>query len=401
MGHDVLDLVVFFFVPDVFLLRLAHDRAGHGMRKMLLEAGHDLEDLPGIASLCGDDINNLRSGICERAGFVEDKRVGLVEGFQISAALDDDAVGRTLAHGRQNGERCGKLQCAGVVNQQDGSCPAQVAGDEENNAGEGEREGDGHISKAFCFPLDAGFELFGLLDEADNLPDARLVAHAADADDNPAFLYDGAREDGGPFRTLHGKRFTGHGRLVDHGDAVFHDAVHGDCAAVAHDNEVAFGNLAEGHADFSSVVLQLPDIVHIESKALSKAFHGVPPGPVRERIAESKQEREHRDCTEVPHTQGSQNSRRVEDFHAEPAVQEGGKSFHQKRDCGAHTAYHPEEGRQKRPDDEVPDKLHKSVFRRFLHGQIAVFLGASALVHAYQKLKSALPAVLISVEEKN
>ena len=82
-------------------------------------------------------------------------------------------------------------------------------------------------------------------------------------------------------------------------------------------------------------------------------------------------------------------------------MQEGGKSFHQKRDCGAHTAYHPEEGRQKRPDDEVPDKLHKSVFRRFLHGQIAVFLGASALVHAYQKLKSALPAVLISVEEKN
>ena len=112
----------------------------------------------------------------------------------------------------------------------------------------------------------------------------------------------------------------------------------------------------------------------------------MPPGPVRERIAESKQEREHRDCTEVPHTQRSQNCRCVEDLHAEPAVQEGGKSFHQKRDCGAHTAYHSEERRQERPDNEVPDKLHEPIFRWFFHWQIVVFLGASALVHGYQKL---------------
>ena len=198
MGHDVLDLVVFFLVPDVFLLRLAHDRAGNGMRKVLLKAGHDLEDIPGIVSLCGDEIDNLRCGVCERACLVEDERVGFVEGFQISAALDDNAVSRAFAHGRQNGERRGKLQRAGVVNKEYGCCPAQIAGDEENNAGEGEREGDGHIGQAFCFSLDAGFELFGLLDEADDLPDTRLVTHAADADDNPAFLNDSAREDGGP-----------------------------------------------------------------------------------------------------------------------------------------------------------------------------------------------------------
>ena len=81
-------------------------------------------------------------------------------------------------HGGKHRQRGGKFQRARIVDEKDGSGAGGIAGDQPDKPGQQKAERHHRIGKPFGLALHSGLERFGILDEPDNLPEARAVAHA-------------------------------------------------------------------------------------------------------------------------------------------------------------------------------------------------------------------------------
>ena len=299
----------------------------------------------------GDDLHYMGAGVGEGARFVEDHGIGFGKGLQETAALDDHAVTRAFAHGGQHGQRGGKTQGAGVVHQQHGRRLHGVAGDEPHKARQGEGEGHGHVGHAFEFALDACLEGLGFFDEAHHLLEAGAVAHMGGADDEMSLLHHRARVDGSALAAGHAQGLAGHAGLVDHGLAVLDDTVHRDGAAVADHDQIAFTHIGERDAGLHTIG-QYPGGIHVERQALGQAVHGAAARPVFQGLAQSQQQGQHGDGTEVAPQQGNTDGRGIQYVDIELALEERGEALSQKGKGSHDTAGHTQLERQERTDEE-------------------------------------------------
>ena len=102
---QIFDLGVHFLVGEPALSGGAHDRVGHGMREMLLQAGGDAQHFGRAASAERNDSRDDRTGVGQRAAFVKHNRIRARDRFQKFAAFDRDMVSACLAHGGQHRQR--------------------------------------------------------------------------------------------------------------------------------------------------------------------------------------------------------------------------------------------------------------------------------------------------------
>ena len=321
------------------------------MGKVLLKAGRKAQDLVPLMTGGGDDLHHMGAGIGQGARLVEDHGIGFGKGLQEAAPLDDHAVARAFAHGGQHGQRGGKTQGAGVVHQQHGGRLHGVAGDEPHKARQREGEGHGHVGHAFELALDAGLEGLGLFDEAHHLLEAGAVAHVGGADDEVSLLHHRARVDGSALAAGHAQGLAGHAGLIDHGLAVFDDAVHRDGTAVADHDQIPFAHIRERHAGLHAIG-QYPDGIHIKGQALGQAVHGTAARPVFQGLAQPQQQGQHGDGTEVAPQQGDPDGRGIQHVHIELALEERGEALSQKGKGPHDAAGHAQLERQERTDEE-------------------------------------------------
>ena len=97
------------------------------MREMLLKTGRDAQHLVPVLAVEGHDLRNARARQGQRAGLIEDDRVGLTELFQEFSALDGDFPPSGLAHRGKDAQRHRKLQGAGEIDHQHRDCAGGIA----------------------------------------------------------------------------------------------------------------------------------------------------------------------------------------------------------------------------------------------------------------------------------
>ena len=149
--HQVLDLGMALAVLEPGLGSRIDHGARHRVRKMLLEAGREAQHLCAIPTVKRKHVRHLRGGSSQGARLVEDDGVGRGKGLKMLGSLDGEALARALAHGREHADGARKLERAGIVDHERGTCAHQAAGLEVDARGEQEvprHKGVGHMLAA-------------------------------------------------------------------------------------------------------------------------------------------------------------------------------------------------------------------------------------------------------------
>ncbi len=96
-------------------------------------------------------------------------------------------------------------------------------------------------------PLDGRLGTLRFLDDADNLCERRIFAHASGTEAEGAVLVHRAAHDLVAHLLFHRQAFAGQHRFVHRGSAVLDDAVHGNAFAGTHRDEVARRHVLDGN----------------------------------------------------------------------------------------------------------------------------------------------------------
>ena len=131
------------------LARLLHDGAGERMLGLRFHGSRRAEKLFCCHRAEGNDIGDLGRTLCDRAGFVENNGVDLVQKLQTFGALDEDALLGGFAgadHDRHG--RC-QTQRAGARDHEHGDADGErkthtLMPDEVPSKRRDERDGDDH-----------------------------------------------------------------------------------------------------------------------------------------------------------------------------------------------------------------------------------------------------------------
>src|SRR5271166_4354214 len=79
--------------------RLAPQSVGHRMLQTAFNGRSKADQMIALDTiLVADDVDDFRSALGERAGFVEDHRVNLGKALHVTAALDDDPIPCRVGH---------------------------------------------------------------------------------------------------------------------------------------------------------------------------------------------------------------------------------------------------------------------------------------------------------------
>ena len=320
VGHHILHLGVALLVVQALLLGGPGHRPGHAVGEVLLHAGGAAEQLVLPPAGEVDHPLHLGAGGGEGARLVKDDGVRLGKGLQMLAALDHDPVGGGLPHGGDDGDGGGQLDGAGVVHHQHRQGPGEAAGKQTHQQGPGEAEGHDGVGQPLGLALGPGLQGLGVLDEAHDLLDAALPGQGGDPDDQAALLQHGAGVDGGARPLVDGEGLTGHGRLVDHGVAVRHRAVHRDQGAGAHPDALPRGQRPHGHRLLGAVPVHPPHRVHVDSQALAQGGLGALAGVVLQQAGQPEQEHHRAGGGPLPLGDGPGDGGRVQHGHIQPAL---------------------------------------------------------------------------------
>ena len=327
---QIFDLGMHFLVGEPALSGGAHDRVGHGMREMLLQAGGDAQHFGLAASAERNDSRDDRTGVGQRAGFVKHNRIRARDRFQKFAAFDRDMVSACLAHGGQHRQRHSKLERAGEVHHQDGQRARDAARQQEAERAAGERIGDQAVGQAGGSAFRRGFEPFGLLDHGDDLVITAFARMLGDAQHAFA-LFDDRSGVNGRTRALgdrHG--FAGQGCLVNHDLALGDRSVNRDHAAHADRDAVARADLAEWDEGFGIAVLA-PNAVHAQRHAAGQVVDRLFVRPLLQQLAQLEQEHDRAGRAEVATGDRDADGKRVEQLNVHAAAQQAAQAAPQER----------------------------------------------------------------------
>ena len=272
MRHDVLHLGVALAVLQALIGGSAHDRAGHRVREVLLQARGEAKHLVLIPTVKGKHARHLRGGLGERARLVEHDDVGLRHGLEVLRALHREARLGRLAHGRQHGDGAGELERAGVVDHKGRRRLHQAARGKRHDARQQEVPRHDAVGKALHARLRAGLVGFGLLDQVDDGAQLRLAFVGLHLDDDLAVLHGRAGEHVVADGAFHGQRLAGERRLVHHGASAYHRAVNAHGHAGAHGDKLTCAQGAGGNLHLGVALHQLGGFRQIEQRVDERAL---------------------------------------------------------------------------------------------------------------------------------
>ena len=153
--------------------RRGHDRRGDHVMRGLLERGAEPQDLVGMFVGRNLDRQQARTAHRQRAGLVEQDRMGPRQRLERSSAFDQNAAPRSLRDTRNEGDRCRQDERAGRCRNQHGEASDNVTGEKPSNAGHGERERQEEQRVAIGEPHE---RRLGGLRSVDQSQDARVGA---------------------------------------------------------------------------------------------------------------------------------------------------------------------------------------------------------------------------------
>ena len=288
--HDILHAGVIFLVVQAAYARLLYDGIGQRVRIVLLEAGSQTQHIVLAAAAERNDLRHARLRIGQRARLIEHDRIRFGNGFEEAPALDGHVPGIALAHGRQHGDRHGKLQGAGEVHHQNGKRLGDIPGKQPHEGRSAERIGHEPVRQTGGAVLRRGFQLFGLLDHADDAVIAATAHGLFDRDEALALLHDRSGIGIAARLLAHGKRLARHGRLVHHGLAAGHAAVERDHVAGTDDDAVARVDVLHGDKQLLPVRAAHPRAVDVQRHGPRQIGDRLLVGPVLQNLAKVQHE---------------------------------------------------------------------------------------------------------------
>lgn len=235
----------------------ASDGGGEWMSAKFFSDGGHVEHLRFgvfVAELMGVCDFGLAEG--ERAGFVEDDGVKPGGGFEMLAALDEDAGTGGTSNGGHDGRRRGEDEGAGTGDDEDGDGAVGVVGERKNDTGKEKHDGDEPAGKAVESALDGCVALLGGFNESGNPGEGSVFADASGFDEERAGFGEGAYENFVAGMFFDGHAFAGNEGLIDGGFAGADNAVSGDAFAGTDEEEIAGFDFGSGNFDF---VVASPD----------------------------------------------------------------------------------------------------------------------------------------------
>ena len=316
--HDVLHLGVALAVLQALLGGSAHDRAGHRVREVLLQACGEAKHLVIVPPVKGKHARHLRGGLGERARLIEHDDVGLHHGLEVLRALHGEARLGRLAHGRQHGDGAGELERAGVVDHKGRRRLHQAARGKRHDAGQQEVPRHDAVGKALHARLRAGLVGFGLLDQVDDGAQLRLALVGLHLDDDLAVLHRRAGEHVVADGALDGQRLAGKRRLVDHGAPAHHRAVNAHGHAGAYGDELTCAQGAGGNLHLGVALHQLGGLGQVEQRVDERALRAAA-RVLLKRLANVEQKHGEPRRARIALRERDADRRRIEHGHVQPA----------------------------------------------------------------------------------
>ena len=211
----------------------------------------------------GRDVGHRRPALGDRAGLVEHDRAHGVSGLERGAVADEHTVLGAFAGAYHDGRRGGQAQRARAGDDQhgDGVDEGVVHGglrsgqQPHHERGRGDHH-DGRHEPARDQVGEAGDRrprALGLFDQAHDLRERRLGAHAGGAERERAGRVQRGADDLVAGLFDHRQRFAGEHRLVDGRDTLDDDAVDRHLLAGAHAHEVAVHDLGDRQVELGAV----------------------------------------------------------------------------------------------------------------------------------------------------
>ena len=214
--HDVADLgVELVLVHEAAGLRLGHDGARHAVGEVLLDACREAQKLVLGRAGAADHAAHRGGGVGQGARLVEDDGVGRGQGLEVLASAHGHAAARGLVHRAHHGDGRGELDCARVVDHEDGHGLVEVARQREDAEEREEAVRDKAIGQALGARLGTRLELTRLLDEGRDAIDARASRGRGDEDLEIAVGKRRAGIDRAAFLFAHEGGLARHRGLVD------------------------------------------------------------------------------------------------------------------------------------------------------------------------------------------
>ena len=202
-------------------------------------------------------VRHGRPPIGERAGLVEDHRVGDGEAVEHLARLHQQADRDALPPGDRGEHRRRDAERTGVAHddrgQEDERRAHRIARHREP-APEREARNDEDdravvVHEPVREQLEGRFALGDVRHQPDDLAEERLLAHLRDANAQLAVEVEGSADHRRAQLLRRRDRFAGEARLIDARGARHHFAIERDALARAHDQCLTDGNLAREHLD--------------------------------------------------------------------------------------------------------------------------------------------------------
>ena len=253
-------------VGHLFQLRLIlhgflNNGPGERMLGALLHGRGQREERGCGPAVERNDVGDGRFAPGDGAGLVEDDSIETVRLFQSLRTLDQDTELGPPARADHDRRRSGQPQAARTGDDEHGH--EDLQGESQTRAaqqpGSPGQQGDAdhrghevpgdHVGQ----PGDGRLSLLGILDQADDLRQDRVAAHAGGAHGQQPFFVDAAADHPVPFFLGHRQGLASEHRLIHGRTAVDHLAVGGHSLARAHAQQVASLDLGGGNGALLAV----------------------------------------------------------------------------------------------------------------------------------------------------
>ena len=267
MRHDIFHFCVFFLVIEVPLCRTLYNGAGHAVRKMLLDAGSNLQDL--VLRIMAERDHTLQHRFCigERTGLVKDNAVCLSKSLQIFSAFNGDIMVCRLTDRRNHGNRRRQLDGTGIIHHQNGDSLCDVAGQQQCQTKAQETKRHNTICQVFCTALDTCLEVFRIVDQLDDLLNLGVAAECIDLHCNHTLIHNRTGENSRTLCLTNTERFACHRRLVDIRLAGDNSTIHRNYAAGTDTNHIADLEIRHRNQHIG-VVLYQPYLIGLDRQAI-------------------------------------------------------------------------------------------------------------------------------------
>ena len=319
--HDILHFGMFFLMIQTAVCRTLHNGTGNTVRKMLLDAGCNSQNLVFAVITERDRPFQNRFGIGQCTGFVKYHAVRFGESLQIFAALDGNIMVCGFPNCRDHRDRRGQLDSTGIIHHQNRHCLGDIPCQQQCQTKSQEAERHNAVCQIFGTALHAGFQVFGIVDQFNDLLDFGIAAKSTYLYMNTALIDNRSGKYGRALRLANAQRLSGHGSFVDVGFAGSDSAVYRNHTAGADTDHIAHLQLCHGNQDLCAVLHQ-PHLVRLYGKAVRQGCLGLGSGVVLQQCRDRQHEHDRSCRLEIPLQQARTDRGTVQHIYIQMSLQQ-------------------------------------------------------------------------------